>query len=489
MAVLPADTFFSGGNGLVGSTSVSLLPIIRTEFASSISFEKIGDALCVVSGWAPGSASDFLHDGGWVYIDRFPNDAGTQVSSPNRGLFRIVQAGLAQGQGGVGVTASGTLVIENASAVDEYGVSCVINSLRDADSLVLSGDYFSVNSSDVAGSTNVGKRQVLSVGKAYAQVPAGGMSRTTNVVTVNTSYWHGLRVGDTFSLTPGETLFPEGDYVVTATPSLYQFTYTDADSDATNGTTQYVEGFDYQNDRIFRLDTQEIPMQDAAMVAAFGNLTNVSEGTPQAVVKRILGITPTQTEDSASGEELMAIKLHPANSATASTRIVHAGEQAGTVIIPFGKFDFPTTASVGLDGYHYSGGLIGELSKILYGVDSNPIAYPGVLAAGTSLAISGPLVKRILVDMAIRLRVGVMPTLVISKVKSAVAAAINKTAVGEDIALSDLVEAANQVVGVVSVVLKSPSYNLSNDVIRVQSYEKALILDVLNDIKVSLLGD
>jgi uncharacterized phage protein gp47/JayE len=82
-----------------------------------------------------------------------------------------------------------------------------------------------------------------------------------------------------------------------------------------------------------------------------------------------------------------------------------------------------------------------------------------------------------------------MPSLVIGKVKSAVAAAINKTAVGEDIALSDLVEAANQVVGVVSVVLKSPTYNLSNDVIKVQSYEKALILDVTNDIKVSLLGD
>jgi Asp-tRNA(Asn)/Glu-tRNA(Gln) amidotransferase A subunit family amidase len=126
-------------------------------------------------------------------------------------------------------------------------------------------------------------------------------------------------------------------------------------------------------------------------------------------------------------------------------------------------------------------------ARITYGDPRDPATYPGVAAADSYIAFSGPLVKRIRVALAIRLRTGAPEADVRAAVQSAVAAVINRTGVGQPVAISDLVDAAASVTGVVSVSVVSPSYGPGSDLISVQPYEKPLVLSAAQDVSVSVL--
>ncbi len=157
------------------------------------------------------------------------------------------------------------------------------------------------------------------------------------------------------------------------------------------------------------------------------------------------------------------------------------------IITALNKLDFDTTVVQGVDGYKYNTGLLAEVNKVIFGDEDNSFMYPGVAATGTDLDISGPFIKRINVSLAIRAQQADQDNLII-KVKNAVATVINQSAVGESIALSDLVDAANSIDGVFSVVMLSPAMTSSTDLIKTQPYEKARVLDVDLDISVGLLG-
>ena len=111
------------------------------------------------------------------------------------------------------------------------------------------------------------------------------------------------------------------------------------------------------------------------------------------------------------------------------------------------------------------------------------------MAAGALLNIQGPLVKRIQVTLSLRIRTGANQIDIENRVKSAVAAVINKAGVGVSIALSDLTNAASKVGGVVSAVMVSPVATAGNDLISVQPNEKPLVLNVDQDVNVSFAGD
>jgi hypothetical protein len=163
-------------------------------------------------------------------------------------------------------------------------------------------------------------------------------------------------------------------------------------------------------------------------------------------------------------------------------------EAAGSIITALDKLAFNTSINVGLDGYRYNTGLLAEVNRVVYGDESNPSVYPGIVAAGGNVNISGPLVKRILVSLAIRLRTGVTAKDVIDRVKSAIAALINAVPIGTDIALASVVSAAEAIDGVTAVTILSPTYSSGNDLITVQASEKPLILDITQDILVSVVS-
>jgi hypothetical protein len=70
-----------------------------------------------------------------------------------------------------------------------------------------------------------------------------------------------------------------------------------------------------------------------------------------------------------------------------------------------------------------------------------------------------------------------------------VASTINTTPVGVSIAISDLVAAATNITGVASVTVVSPSYGVGNDLIPVQPFEKALVLDIDSDVSISFVDE
>ena len=208
------------------------------------------------------------------------------------------------------------------------------------------------------------------------------------------------------------------------------------------------------------------------------SLIRVVEKAPSRLIKKISTISPNPLDSTLSD-----IKF---DSWAGGTKV---SEAAGTVLSSLDKLAFSTVLAAGIDGYRHSTGLIEEANKVGYGVDSDPSAYPGLIAAGANVNIEGPLIHRIQVALALRIRSGVNARDIKTAVRSAVAASVNRAGVGKQIALSDLVSVAQAVNGVVAVTVISPSYGPGSDVISVQPYEKPMILNLDDDILISFVGE
>lgn len=208
-------------------------------------------------------------------------------------------------------------------------------------------------------------------------------------------------------------------------------------------------------------------------------LVQLIEGEPTKLVKQVRSISLNSVDGS-----LCDVKFETDDG------YKKIGAVAGSTIIALDKLAFPGTIAEGIDGYRHSLGLIAEANRILYGVDDDPATYPGIVASGSNVNQSGPLVKRISIAVAIRTRAtGVVVDEVKKRVRSAIASVVNGTKTGSPISLADIVAAVKSVNGVIGVVIISPAYGVGNDLIPVQPYEKPLILNLDQDIQVSLVGD
>lgn len=210
---------------------------------------------------------------------------------------------------------------------------------------------------------------------------------------------------------------------------------------------------------------------------AGGSTVQVIAPNPAFLVKRIRAIIPHPTDST-----LMVMVFEDIASPT------YVSEVLGSTLTALDKLAFPTGAITGADGYAYNVGLIGEANKILYGDQRDQVTYPGVVASGSYINISGPIVKRVYLDLAIRFRSGATKSATFAAVRSAVASVVNSSKVGESIPLSKIVSAANAVGGVLGVTVVSPTYNTGSDLVVVQPHEKALVVDLESDIQLSVLG-
>lgn len=200
------------------------------------------------------------------------------------------------------------------------------------------------------------------------------------------------------------------------------------------------------------------------------------EGKPSHLIKKIRSISP-----SASNGSFYDIKFESGQGYT------QIGSVAGTVVQPLDKLGFSNSLVQGADGYRYSTGLIREVNKVAYGVESDPATYPGIVAAGALVNISGPNVRRIQVALAIRIAANTVSEQdIINRVQSVVASAINQTGVGQSVDISALIAAARSVPGVTAVTWISPTFGIGSDVIPVQPFEKPLVLNLVTDVTVSL---
>jgi hypothetical protein len=206
-------------------------------------------------------------------------------------------------------------------------------------------------------------------------------------------------------------------------------------------------------------------------------LVQIIEGKPARLIKKIRGIAPNQN-DGTYVDVRWNNDLH----------INQISAQSGSVVSAMDKLAFPTTLAGGVDGYSYNRGLISEANKIIYGDPADPANYPGVAAIGSQINISGPMVRRLKVSLQIRVRTGASYADISNRVRSSVAAYVNQVGVGKPVALSKIIEAAQKVVGVISAVITSPSFNAENDLVSIQPYEKPLIVNVDQDISITFAG-
>lgn len=219
-----------------------------------------------------------------------------------------------------------------------------------------------------------------------------------------------------------------------------------------------------------------------AALGASSGLVQVYEGALGRLIKYIVGIAPNGSLTDVKFDTILG-----ARGISASY---------GTVIRALDKLAFGVEADgssapiiPGIDGYTHYTGLIAEANRTVYGDESQSSTYPGIAAAGANININGPLVRRVQVSLALRVKTGISTLDIQDKVQSAVAAAINQTGVGTPVAISKLVSAAQTVNGVVAVTVLSPVYGTGNDIISIQPFEKPLVVDIEQDVQVSFVGE
>jgi hypothetical protein len=202
------------------------------------------------------------------------------------------------------------------------------------------------------------------------------------------------------------------------------------------------------------------------------------EAAPRRMLKRVHSLVSSQ-----SNESLTDVKFDSQEG------VGSISAAAGTVMTVLDKLDFPLDVVEGVDGYAKVTGLIGEASRVVYGDERNPTAYPGVISEGSNVNITGPLVRRVQLSLSLRVRTGVSKLEVANQVRSSVATVVNQSKIGESIALSDIVEAAAGVSGVLAITILSPEYSAGNDLISLQPFEKALVLNVDLDVLISFVDE
>lgn len=242
---------------------------------------------------------------------------------------------------------------------------------------------------------------------------------------------------------------------------------------------QSTSQFRYSN-RIKVSLINRIPTAVGAVSAlgAENSLVQLIEAKPGRLIKKIEGISPSQTNG-----DYLDVRWDTVDQVNQ----ISAG--AGSVITALDKLDFSTNLACGIDGYSHHTGLIALANKIIYGEPRDSINYPGVAAAAAQIDIQGAPVRRVKVALQIRVVTGASLVAISNRVKSAVATVINQAPIGQSIALSALEAAAQKVAGVVAVAILSPVFTSDSDRIAVQSFEKPRVINLDTDIIVTFISE
>lgn len=275
------------------------------------------------------------------------------------------------------------------------------------------------------------------------------------------------------SVIPGDQLIVLSD--VWGATNLGTWTVQDV------GTTTATSGDSFANSTSFVVDVSaRTPAPQSgvpALTSTTATLNYIIEGQPGVAVMKVDGITLNQDD----GDFLNIRWDRPVTGSAIAAA-------SGSVITILDKLNFSTDFALGADGYRYDIGLLAEANRVVYGDSADTATYPGVAAADSHINIQGPLVKRIQVALSLRVKSGLNTQDIANRARSAVATVVNKTPIGGSISFSDIIDAVKPVVGVVSVTIVSPLYDVEHDQITVQPYEKPFVLDLTQDVQVSFVG-
>jgi uncharacterized phage protein gp47/JayE len=158
---------------------------------------------------------------------------------------------------------------------------------------------------------------------------------------------------------------------------------------------------------------------------------------------------------------------------TPSSRQYKFSEANNTLISHVGKLGYNTDVTIGIDGYLYYTGLLQRVQRIVDGFEPDPTSFPGMRAVGGLIETLPPLIKNIILSIAVTTTDGVNIGDVSNNVKSAIINYIESLGVGQDVVLSAIIEAVMQIKGVGAVTFTNPIP--STERITVANNEKATI--------------
>lgn len=127
--------------------------------------------------------------------------------------------------------------------------------------------------------------------------------------------------------------------------------------------------------------------------------------------------------------------------------------------------NFSNTQEEGIDGYKVLTGLIQRVQWTIDGLESNPAAFPGIAAAGTQFEVLSPVIRRVRLIISLTPNEGISVSSLAPRVSNAVSEYINSLGVGEDVVLSEVVAAAQSILGVYDVEIQNieENINIAND--------------------------
>lgn len=429
-------------------------------------------AYAVVS--VPKSDADTFFAGMWLACDNtqpMPKSiltAGTAVSSiGSTGIFTVTTPIWTYANTSLSPILAKTWRTEKQGKFVAYAYSKAVYGALSAgaDTGVKEGDWVRVNAN--GGTINSLNEGIFRVIRTYAD------SNTLTFWVENANVVEGDGTTDVAFYTY-DSLMP-GDTLAISTPILGAGNQAVLTVEFSGGSTS---GTQFSSATTFKVSQATQALVGPVTLGTSVALIKTIEAHPSRLIKQIKTISPNQDDVG-----FLDIKFET----SAGSGLL--SNSAGTVLSPLDRLGFSNDIAVGIDGYQHSTGLIGEANRVVYGDSRDPASYPGVVAAGANINISGPLVKRVSVALSLRIRSGVSSADIADRVRSAVASVVNSAGVGEAIAISDLVAAATKVNGVLAVSVLSPSYSATSDLIPVQPFEKSLVLNLEQDVTVSFAGE
>jgi hypothetical protein len=362
---------------------------------------------------------------------------------------RLTGGGTAWATSGPDLITSGHWYVEQHGRFTAYTVQGTAGQLAG-----LSVGDWAVLAGGSASLANLGTFRIVNVvGNTFWVENGSAVPEDTIIGTARFYTYDSIMPGDTFQV--GTAAFGSGNQ------GLWTVSRND-DGDGNDTGTFYVTGTIVNNGpTVIGTNTSYVRVVPATAPTSFGRIRNYMTDPDDSTVTNLYLDTIDTTRP-----ELVSLP-------------------AEAVVQVLDRLEFPTNIATGQDGYVHDIGLVAAVNQVLYGDESDPDTYPGIVSVGDHVYCGPPLVRRVQISVAIREAPGSDAT---SDVQAAIAAVIN-SAGGKPVAISAYLAAAQKVTGVISVVPIDPVPATSADTIPVQPGEKATILDVDNDVQVSIIGE
>lgn len=166
------------------------------------------------------------------------------------------------------------------------------------------------------------------------------------------------------------------------------------------------------------------------------------------------------TPDAGTGAEPYTITIYDEDTLLVVPTLQIYTLDYGASIKDRNHFHFDDNVIIGVDGYKYYTGLLQEVQWKIDGLESDPVDYPGIKAAGPHIEVAAPTVRPVKLSLDITTQGDITVGSIENNIKTQISTYINNLGVGNNVVLSEIIDVVQDVIGVYDVEIISPSENI-----------------------------